>query len=522
MKTDTRISSYILRRAGLATLSLLVGLAQALFANSYNYTTIDFPNATETAAGGINNSGEIVGGYVAMGVRHGFLLSGGMFSTIDDPNATPGSGAGTGSENHGINNLAQIVGAYDLNSLEGNHLFEGLHGFLDSGGTFTTLDYPAAGVSNTTAVKINDPGATVGVYRIMGGPGNGFLDVGGVFSTVNFPGGVGTHANGINNMGEIVGQYKNTLSGPHHGFLDNGGTFTTITPPGAVDTIATDINNFGDIVGTYKTATGQFGFLDSGGTFSDIQPPGALATLAAGINDQGDIVGFYEDQNEVIHGFLATPSSAGSSCSAPTAIVQNFNGTAIPGNSFIWFNSNFNVAKGTPVNGTTVQFLGGMISFTANNMSYHVPVPNSLITFSSSVSCATLSFDTVHQQWMVTVPLSGSDEIFLGGSAFQVPAAGLPAGIQNVTWSGTIVSNTPGLAFHWKWGAAVYAAFSNDDSSLGVKPTHQNACGNNNSDHAGTPENFRKVIGGATGGGGSNFTGSWSGTGSVVPVCPSE
>jgi hypothetical protein len=38
-----------------------------------------------------------------------------------------------------------------------------------------------------------------------------------------------------------------------------------------------------------------------------------------------------------------------------------------------------------------------------------------------------------------------------------------------------------------------------------------------NSDHAGTPENFKaSVTGGATGGGGSNFTGSYSATGSCV------
>jgi hypothetical protein len=40
-----------------------------------------------------------------------------------------------------------------------------------------------------------------------------------------------------------------------------------------------------------------------------------------------------------------------------------------------------------------------------------------------------------------------------------------------------------------------------------------------NADHAGTPENFKSyVIGGATGGGGSNYTGGYSGTVSVR--CP--
>jgi hypothetical protein len=44
----------------------------------------------------------------------------------------------------------------------------------------------------------------------------------------------------------------------------------------------------------------------------------------------------------------------------------------------------------------------------------------------------------------------------------------------------------------------------------------KNASQYNNSDQAGTPENFKQfVIGGARGGGGSNYTGSYSGTAAV-------
>jgi probable HAF family extracellular repeat protein len=314
MKTNIRMSSYILRTVGLTTLVLVVGLAAAVFATDYNYTTIDFPGAIDSAAGGINKSGQIVGGYeLPDGSRHGFLYSGGVFTTIDDPNRAPGSGPGTGSENHGINTSGQIVGPYNLNSIEGNHAFEGVHGFLDSGGMFTSIDFPSSPgnqVSNTTPQKINDSGVIVGVYRIMGGPGSGFLFSGGTYTTVNVPTSLGccTHANGINNANEIVGQYKDCDSCAHHGFLDNGGAFTSINVPGATDTIATDINNFGDIVGGYKPTTGgELGFLDTGGSFTTIAFPNAIATLAAGINDDGDIVGLYEDQNKAFHGFLATP-----------------------------------------------------------------------------------------------------------------------------------------------------------------------------------------------------------------------
>jgi hypothetical protein len=127
---------------------------------------------------------------------------------------------------------------------------------------------------------------------------------------------------------------------------------------------------------------------------------------------------------------------------------------------------------------------------------------------------------------MTTVPLAGSDEIFLTSAAFVVPASfGRVQG--PVTWLGTFTSTTPGISVAWKWGAAVYKTFSSDYNALGVKPTHTHACLYNNSDHAGTPEGvdpgsgqrFKDfVVGGARGGGGSNWTGSWSGT-VGVSVC---
>jgi hypothetical protein len=133
---------------------------------------------------------------------------------------------------------------------------------------------------------------------------------------------------------------------------------------------------------------------------------------------------------------------------------------------------------------------------------------------------------------MTTVPIAGSDEIFLSGLAFRVPATFANVGgkvIGNVVWQGTFGTNVPGITMHWKWGAAVYSTFSTNYNLLSVKPTHSNSCSHLNSDHAGTPEGVDSqsgkpfkafVIGGARGGGGSNWTGSWSGTVSVAPVCP--
>jgi hypothetical protein len=212
---------------------------------------------------------------------------------------------------------------------------------------------------------------------------------------------------------------------------------------------------------------------------------------------------------------------------APTAISSNFNGTPINGGNYIWFNANL-AASGIPRTGAMITLTGSRISFTADR-AYDLAVPNALITFSSNAACASTSFNAITNTWMATVPISGSDEIFLSGLAFPVPASFASAGGRvsgPVAWKGTVASGTPGVSINWKWGAAVYTSFSTEYNNLAIKPTHSNSCLLRNSDHAGTPEGIsptgmsfqRFVIGGARGGGGSNFTGGWSGTQKITPV----
>jgi probable HAF family extracellular repeat protein len=64
----------------------------------------------------INASGQIVGFYFDSNFsRHGFLLSGGQYTTLDDPNG--GSGRGQGTTVIGINGAGTVVGIFtDSNS----------------------------------------------------------------------------------------------------------------------------------------------------------------------------------------------------------------------------------------------------------------------------------------------------------------------------------------------------------------------------------------------------------------------
>ncbi|HEY2848214.1 MAG TPA: PEP-CTERM sorting domain-containing protein, partial [Pyrinomonadaceae bacterium] len=90
--------------------------------------------------------------------------------------------------------------------------------------------------------------------------------------------------------------------------------------------------------------------------------------------------------------------------------------------------------------------------------------------------------------------------------------AGLAGGQNPVTFTATFSSNNPGVSGSFRWGAALYTQMSTDLNALGVLPTEMG------DRHVGTPVNFEHfVIGGARGGGGSNFTGSWSAAGHFTP-----
>src|SRR6185312_8647871 len=184
------------------------------------------------------------------------------------------------------------------------------------------------------------------------------------------------------------------------------------------------------------------------------------------------------------------------------SISSNFNGTAIPGGDFLWFNSTLKAGSLGP-SPVRIFLRSATIQFTAAGNSYSVSVPDALITFSSNTTSASTVFDPNKNEWITTVP-----------------STGLPGSISSVTWSGTFYSDTSGVSINWQWAAAVYTSFGSDYRTLGVKPVDDDSASQyHNSDHAGTPENYKSfVTAGATGGGGTNFTGSYGATEWVSPI----
>lgn len=271
--------------------------------HTYTYTSIDYPGATQTWAAGINDmngtglisatgqTGAIVGYYHdSSNIEHGFLYANGTFSSLDYPSAPDAFALG-------INNSGQIVGGWcDSGGF--------CHGFLRSAaGIFSRIDYPG-GSTFTQANGINDAGQIVGAYHNSTGFDHGFLHYGaGQFYTIDAPGATqGTEAYAINGDASIAGRFAT----PYTSFVEYAfpptwsGSFTSFNYGGGA-TSGYGIDNDNELLGT----GGCCGFLLTNNVVvTTFQYPGATSTSTQGVNDFGQIVGSYRDSSGNFHGFL--------------------------------------------------------------------------------------------------------------------------------------------------------------------------------------------------------------------------
>jgi hypothetical protein len=230
---------------------------------------------------------------------------------------------------------------------------------------------------------------------------------------------------------------------------------------------------------------------------------------------------------------LATLPVAGASAAATTSpqfrssITAGFNAFNIPHGDTIWFSAVLKLTGSALTTDLKIVFTNQSLKFTEpGGTTFTKSVPKSAVVFSTTATTATTVWNSTNSEWVTTVPLSYGGNVFLSGYSFYVGQAGLP-GSTHVNWSGRFVSPQCFFQLNWQWGAAVYTHFAGTQSApnygaVGVKPVDDNQLSvYKNSDHAGTPENFTAFLAqGGTGGGGSNFTGSYSATASVnKPHC---
>src|SRR5438132_1776230 len=134
-----RVSWPAVVAANVALGLLVVAVQRGNTEPTYVYRTIDPPGSDFFRASGINNAGQIV----ESDRFASFLFDGSSYTRIMDVNGASGTAAG------GINASGDIVGSYGVGVLHSI-----VHGFLLSGGSYTTLDPP--GSLQTNAFGIND------------------------------------------------------------------------------------------------------------------------------------------------------------------------------------------------------------------------------------------------------------------------------------------------------------------------------------------------------------------------------
>ena len=203
-----------------------------------NFTNQNFPGSASSMAVGINNFGSTGGIYVDnAGTTHGYTDIGGTFTTVDAPGTA----------------FNQILGINDNNETVGYFSTDPAGATLqmaDSqmGGVFTNINSLLPSNQNSQATGLNNAGTLVGFYMPTGLTSVGFLDAGGTISTIDpFASGF-TQALGINNKGEIVGFYVDGL-GNQHGYTEINGNFASVDPAGSVSTTINGVNDRGQIVG---------------------------------------------------------------------------------------------------------------------------------------------------------------------------------------------------------------------------------------------------------------------------------
>jgi hypothetical protein len=293
-------SVFWLRTTFLAVISPIIAAQPQ--GNVHNFRDVKAPGAMQTDTYAVNQSAVVAGDYVdGNNVQHGMILNGKKLTSFDlngcqTTGNTPGSIAA-----FGINNAGTAAG-WCLNAKTGLPV-----AFTYANGQFTNIAFPKA--IGTEANGINDKGEVVGTYFDSVGGQHGFYLLGKTYTTVDIKGAINTTAWGVNNAG-LITLYGNNSKGKFISFTFDGKSFKQYSVPGAgpLGTVIQTPNNDGDIVLTWYSANGAShgAWFHRGAYVKFNDPKGLKTTRATGLSD-AFVSGQFKGQAEIVGRY--SPSS---------------------------------------------------------------------------------------------------------------------------------------------------------------------------------------------------------------------
>ena len=279
--------------AFLALMLLSASLSDAAERNApVAFHFINYPGSTRTSLLGVSNRNVAVGSYYDQGgVQHGFMVtSSGVFTTIDNPN-----GVGT-TVLYSVNSNGAIVGRYGVS--------QHFQAFSYDHGVFHDIAPPNAGAS--AAYGINDLGQIAGDFLDTDGILKGWVFDGANYQTLLVPGSRTTSAQYINVHGIVTLQWVDSSFVANSSIYD-GTTYTTVNVPGAAGSRAHALDSAADVIYEwFDSARNTHSALFSSQTFTKFDLPGCANTVATGINDHRVILGTCFSSPTQYRGFYIT------------------------------------------------------------------------------------------------------------------------------------------------------------------------------------------------------------------------
>ena len=212
--------------------------------------TVDYPGALYTYLFKANNQGVAIGLYDdATNTEHAVLNSvgGGTWTVLPDVPGYPNN------EGYGINDGGVAVG----NAYSADYSASVAWIWHPHSSAYSFFTVPGSAQYSTNPLGINGKGQIVGAFCTASPCYNdsgvyfGFLKQGSDYTTIDAPGASGARACGIDNSGTIVGEWWDA-AGASQGFvLTSSGLFTSVDYPGPELTTVLGINDRGDISGNY-------------------------------------------------------------------------------------------------------------------------------------------------------------------------------------------------------------------------------------------------------------------------------